>query len=84
MARVTRLELATLGVTGRYSNQLSYTRVCLANQLPNVRMDYGLEGVKSSTIMRYLKKYYTIVIMGNIMWVLTCDFARGAIPQRKR
>ena len=32
MARVTRLELATLGVTGRYSNQLSYTRVCFANQ----------------------------------------------------
>ena len=27
MARVTRLELATPGVTGRYSNQLSYTRI---------------------------------------------------------
>jgi hypothetical protein len=26
MARVTGLEPATLGVTGRYSNQLSYTR----------------------------------------------------------
>ncbi|MEY4500178.1 MAG: hypothetical protein RIS52_68 [Pseudomonadota bacterium] len=28
MARVTGLEPATLGVTGRYSNQLSYTRAC--------------------------------------------------------
>lgn len=28
MARVTRLELATSGVTGRHSNQLSYTRAC--------------------------------------------------------
>jgi hypothetical protein len=28
MARVTRLELATSGVTGRRSNQLSYTRLC--------------------------------------------------------
>ena len=28
MARVTRLELATSGVTGRRSNQLSYTRIC--------------------------------------------------------
>ncbi len=27
VARVTRLELATSGVTGRRSNQLSYTRV---------------------------------------------------------
>ncbi len=27
MAGVTRLELATLGVTGRYSNQLSYTPI---------------------------------------------------------
>ena len=27
MARVTRLELATSGVTGRRSNQLSYTRI---------------------------------------------------------
>ena len=27
MARVTRLELATSGVTGRHSNQLSYTRI---------------------------------------------------------
>ncbi len=27
MARVTRLELATSGVTGRRSNQLSYTRL---------------------------------------------------------
>ena len=30
MARVTRLELATSGVTGRHSNQLSYTRACPA------------------------------------------------------
>ncbi len=29
MARVTGLEPATLGVTGRYSNQLSYTRITL-------------------------------------------------------
>ena len=28
MARVTGLEPATPGVTGRYSNQLSYTRAC--------------------------------------------------------
>jgi hypothetical protein len=35
MARVTGLEPATSGVTGRHSNQLSYTR---ASFLPYVRM----------------------------------------------
>ena len=29
MARLTGLEPATLGVTGRYSNQLSYNRAAL-------------------------------------------------------
>lgn len=33
MARVTGLEPATLGVTGRYSNQLSYTRAFARQRL---------------------------------------------------
>ncbi len=32
MARVTGLEPATSGVTGRHSNQLSYTRILFSNQ----------------------------------------------------
>ena len=35
MARVTRLELATSGVTGRHSNQLSYTRITQKANLPD-------------------------------------------------
>ena len=34
MARVTGLEPATSGVTGRHSNQLSYTRAFLKEALP--------------------------------------------------
>ena len=33
MARLTGLEPATPGVTGRYSNQLSYNRASLARQI---------------------------------------------------
>jgi hypothetical protein len=43
MARVTGLEPATLGVTGRYSNQLSYTRA----------LDVGVQlGRKPRTVKR--------------------------------
>ncbi len=40
MARLTGLEPATPGVTGRYSNQLSYNR-----SLPPVRIGSGVRGV---------------------------------------
>ena len=36
MARLTGLEPATPGVTGRYSNQLSYNRPLSARVTPNV------------------------------------------------
>ena len=46
VARVTGLEPATSGVTGRHSNQLSYTRV--SKSLSNRRMNYGFVSAKSS------------------------------------
>ena len=41
MARLTGLEPATPGVTGRYSNQLSYNRAYVRPALPNVRVLIG-------------------------------------------
>ena len=38
MARLTGLEPATPGVTGRYSNQLSYNRSLLAQSLGRVAL----------------------------------------------
>jgi hypothetical protein len=38
MARVTGLEPATSGVTGRHSNQLSYTRACDPKGVPLASM----------------------------------------------
>ena len=43
MARVTRLELATSGVTGRRSNQLSYTPFNGMNILDRGRKTFGQE-----------------------------------------
>ena len=43
MARVTRLELATSGVTGRRSNQLSYTPLKGMNILDRGRKSFGQE-----------------------------------------
>ena len=48
MARWTGLEPATPGVTGRYSNQLSYNRTS-ARARPNVRGYYGSRTVASRT-----------------------------------
>ena len=41
MARLTGLEPATPGVTGRYSNQLSYNRLRYSNTLGDYRRQAG-------------------------------------------
>ena len=46
MARVTRLELATSGVTGRRSNQLSYTPLKGSDILDRARKSFGQEKIK--------------------------------------
>ena len=46
MARVTRLELATSGVTGRRSNQLSYTPLKSSDILDRARKSFGQEKIK--------------------------------------
>ena len=46
MARVTGLEPATSGVTGRHSNRLSYTRAC------NVAVAASLWGVNYGVLRR--------------------------------
>ena len=60
MARLTGLEPATSGVTGRHSNQLSYTR--LPQIHANRRMNYGFGDVKSSSLNPELKKIFIHVI----------------------
>ena len=47
MARVTGLEPATSGVTGRHSNQLSYTRAKGSNLTSLVALKYELRNRKS-------------------------------------
>ena len=46
MARVTGLEPATSGVTGRHSNQLSYTRAFPVTKYRNARLDKPERSVK--------------------------------------
>ncbi len=60
---MTGLEPATSGVTGRHSNQLSYTRMCPDRRLfrPEVRLDYGFQFSKSSAEKADRKKYKTPV-----------------------
>ena len=48
MARVTGLEPATSGVTGRHSNQLSYTRAWSKNNASKSGVAYGVDGGMSS------------------------------------
>jgi hypothetical protein len=49
MARLTGLEPATPGVTGRYSNQLSYNRASLHSFELNVLRFYSGSPTRSST-----------------------------------
>ena len=57
MARVTGLEPATSGVTGRHSNRLSYTRACcrFSSAFPRIRMARvpGLEPATSGVTGRH-------------------------------
>ncbi len=56
MARVTGLEPATSGVTGRRSNQLSYTRVFASERVRasrsagQARLDVGGDGIEPPTL----------------------------------
>jgi hypothetical protein len=51
MARLTGLEPATPGVTGRYSNRLSYNRTNThPGHRPSVRRVYASQGTASSAI----------------------------------
>lgn len=54
MARVTGLEPATFGVTGRHSNQLSYTRAILSGQrlLGDAPLRQGLKAVNALNRLR--------------------------------
>ena len=53
MARLTGLEPATSGVTGRHSNQLSYTRLASGGLWPpGVALMYGAPPNKSSASPR--------------------------------
>ena len=52
MARLTGLEPATPGVTGRYSNQLSYNRIA-ARARPNVEGYYGTGAAPSSAAPQF-------------------------------
>jgi hypothetical protein len=59
MARVTGLEPAASGVTGRRSNQLSYTRVLMAAKYctdPTLSMAERKESVIASQIGLFLKR----------------------------
>jgi hypothetical protein len=57
MARVTGLEPATSGVTGRHSNQLSYTRFAKQPCRFEVALMYGGSGWKSSTVEALLCRF---------------------------
>jgi hypothetical protein len=53
MARLTGLEPATPGVTGRYSNQLSYNRASTAGQQGQMARLTGLEPATPGVTGRY-------------------------------
>ena len=54
VARLTGLEPATPGVTGRYSNQLSYNRpLSVQRVLLNVWVYYGPAPISSSSVSRF-------------------------------
>ena len=65
MARRTGLEPATPGVTGRYSNQLSYHRAS-AYRLPGVWIYYESGGAASSGVWRACRKTLTWTERGSL------------------
>ena len=54
VARLTGLEPATSGVTGRHSNQLSYNRPLRARVAPNVGTVYDHDPAPSSGVLQDL------------------------------
>ena len=85
MARLTGLEPATSGVTGRHSNQLSYTRV--SQLYANRRMNYGFGGTKSSNLNALMEKIfnhakklelYCGIVLRKAVWCVTPSLAKSA------
>jgi hypothetical protein len=76
MARVTGLEPATLGVTGRYSNQLSYTRAWVVVE---GLLGEGREAVKASDAAIAKPAYGT----GNALISISLPFSERRQPDQR-
>gem|GEM_PF-1718947 len=75
MARVTRLELATSGVTGRRSNQLSYTRITAWDRLGSRQLGESADTVNAEP--RQKTPHFSIAENKRQLWSIRQQHDRG-------